>query len=399
MKLLEPMIEWHQEITSIRRDLHAYPELAYEEVRTADKVAELLTQWDIPIHRGLGITGVVGTIEGKTTNGKRIGLRADMDALPMQELNTFAHASQNDGKMHACGHDGHTAMLLAAAKYLAQHRDFEGIIYLIFQPAEEGLGGAKKMIEDGLFRLFPMDAVFGLHNWPGLGVGEFSVRTGPMMASSNTFEITIEGKGAHGGMPNLGADPIMAAAQLSMNLQTIVSRNVSPVEPAVLSITQIHAGSADNVIPSDATLRGTVRTFSVDTLDLIENRMRELIEQSCAAMNCKGELLFDRRYPPTVNHPAETALCADVVRRFVGNDALHENLPPSMGAEDFSYMLQEVPGCYVWLGNGDGDHRTAGHGLGPCTLHNGSYDFNDDLLPIGATYWVHLAQHYLSDQG
>lgn len=395
MKLLEPITAWHSEITAIRRDLHAHPELAYEEVRTADTVAELLTQWGIPIHRGLGVTGVVGTIEGRSTQGKRVGLRADMDALPMQEHNEFPHASTYPGKMHACGHDGHTAMLLAAAKHLAEHRDFDGIVYVIFQPAEEGLGGAKKMIEDGLFKLFPMDAVFGLHNWPGLKAGEFSVRSGPVMASSNTFEIIIEGKGAHGGMPHLGADPVMAAAQLAMNLQTIVSRNISPVEPVVLSVTQIHAGSADNVIPTSATLRGTVRTFTTETLDLIEQRMRELTEQSCSAMGCNGSLDFDRRYPPTVNHAAETALCAEVVKHFAGEQALLENLPPSMGAEDFSYMLLEVPGCYVWLGNGDGDHRLSGHGLGPCNLHNGSYDFNDDLLPIGASYWVHLAQHYL----
>lgn len=231
MKLLEPIIAWHDEITTIRRDLHAHPELAYQEVRTADKVAELLESWGISLHRGLGITGVVGIIEGKSDNGKRVGLRADMDALPMQELNDFPHASRHEGKMHACGHDGHTAMLLAASKYLAETRDFEGIVYVIFQPAEEGFGGAKKMIEDGLFNLFPMDAVFGMHNWPGLPAGEFSVRSGAIMASSNTFSIKIEGKGAHGGMPNLGADPIMAAAQLAMSLQTVVSRNVNPLSP------------------------------------------------------------------------------------------------------------------------------------------------------------------------
>lgn len=396
MKLLEPITAWHDEITAIRRDLHAHPELAYQEVRTADKVAALLSEWNIPIHRGLGITGVVGIIEGKADNGKRVGLRADMDALPMQENNNFAHASRYDGKMHACGHDGHTAMLLAAAKHLAQNRDFEGIVYVVFQPAEEGLGGAKKMIEDGLFELFPMNAIFGMHNWPGLAAGEFSVRAGPVMASSNTFEITIQGRGAHGGMPNLGADPIIAAAQLTMNLQTIVSRNVTPIDPAVVSVTQIHAGSADNVIPTDAVLRGTVRTFSVATLDLIESRMREIIEQSCAALGCVGTLDFTRRYPPTINHSHESAICAEVIRSFAGESALHTDYPPSMGAEDFSYFLQEIPGCYVWIGNGEGDHRSAGHGLGPCTLHNGSYDFNDQLLPIGATYWVHLAQHYLS---
>lgn len=396
MKLFDPISVWSHEIAAIRRDLHTYPELAFEETRTADQVASWLEKWDIPVHRGLGVTGVVGILKGTGGEGPSVGLRADMDALPMQELNEFEHKSRHDGKMHACGHDGHTAMLLGAARYLSEHRDFAGTIYLIFQPAEEGFGGAREMIKDGLFTLFPMQAVFGLHNWPGMPAGTFGVLPGGMMASSNTFEIRIEGKGAHGGMPHLGVDPIMAAVQLAQSLQTIVSRNVDPLEPVVLSITQIHAGSADNVIPNEAVMRGTVRTFSTEALDLVETRMRELCEQSCAAQGCKAEFDFDRRYPPTINNPEQAAFCAQVIRELVGPDKLRQDIRPSMGAEDFSFMLQEVPGCYVWLGNGDGDHRSQGHGMGPCMLHNGSYDFNDALIPIGASYWAKLALDWLA---
>ncbi|WP_442596203.1 M20 aminoacylase family protein [Parapusillimonas sp. JC17] len=399
MKLTEPILEWKSEITAIRRDLHAHPELAYEEVRTADVVAQKLESWGIPVHKGLGVTGVVGTIHGRTQNGKAIGLRADMDALPMQELNTFEHASRHPGKMHACGHDGHTAMLLAAARYLAEHRDFDGTVHVIFQPAEEGFGGAKAMIDDGLFTRFPMDAVFGMHNWPGMAVGSFGLVAGPIMASSNTFEIGIEGKGAHGGMPHLGVDPVMAAVQLAQSLQTIVTRNRNPLEPAVLSITQIHSGSADNVIPNDAVLRGTVRTFSEDMLDLIENRMKEIAEHTAHALGCKADFKFQRKYPPTVNHAKEAGLCAQVLEGIVGKENVNASVQPSMGAEDFAFMLKEKPGCYVWIGNGQGDHRVAGHGLGPCMLHNGSYDFNDDLIPLGATYWVELAKHWLAQAG
>ena len=396
MKLVEPIMEWHSEISEIRRDIHAHPELAYEEVRTADIVARQLESWGIPIHRGLGITGVVGTIHGKSNNGRSLGLRADMDALPMQELNAFKHASKHPGKMHACGHDGHTAMLLAAARYLAQHRDFDGTVYVVFQPAEEGHGGAKKMIEDGLFRLFPMDAIFGMHNWPGMDVGTFAVTAGPVMASSNTFEIRLEGRGGHGAMPHLGHDPVMAAVALAQSFQTIITRNLDPLQPAVLSVTQIHTGSADNVIPNDAQLRGTVRTFSEDALDLIERRMAEITEHTSLALNCKAEFHFHRKYPPTINHAAEAAFCADVTEHIVGPENVKRSMPPSMGAEDFAFMLHEKPGCYIWIGNGEGDHRSPGHGAGPCMLHNGSYDFNDDLIPLGASYWVELARRWLA---
>lgn len=396
MKLAEPIVTWQSEIAALRRDIHAHPELAYEEQRTSDLVATQLESWGIPVHRGLGVTGVVGTIHGKTQNGRAVGLRADMDALPMDELNTFEHASRHPGKMHACGHDGHTAMLLAAARYLSEHRDFDGTVYVIFQPAEEGLAGAKAMIDDGLFTLFPMDAVFGMHNWPGMDAGQFAVMPGAMMASSNTFKIRIEGKGAHAAMPNLGVDPVMAAVQLAQSLQTIITRDRDPLDPVVLSITQIHAGSADNVIPNDAVLRGTVRTFSHEALDLTETRMAEITEHTSKALNCTTSFEFVRRYPPTINDPVQTQFCADVLSGIVGAENVRKDVRPSMGSEDFSFMLQEVPGCYVWIGNGDGTHRDAGHGLGPCMLHNGSYDFNDSLIPIGATYWVELATQWLA---
>lgn len=396
MRLSEPILQWQDEIRNIRRDIHAHPELAFEETRTADLVARLLTEWNIPIHRGLGGTGVVGIIEGSNPGSRAIGLRADMDALPMTENNTFAHASRHEGIMHACGHDGHTAMLLAGARYLAEHRHFNGTVYVIFQPAEEGAGGARKMIEDGLFRLFPMQAVFGMHNWPGIAAGQFGVTPGPIMASSSEFFIDIEGKGTHAGMPHLGVDPIMATVQVAQAFQTIVSRNRHPMEAAVVSITQIHAGSATNVIPTQSQVVGTVRTFTYETLDMVEARMREILEHCCRAMGCKATMRFERNYPPTINTEAETALCIEVMRSIVGHDNVNPKVVPTMGAEDFSFMLQEVPGCYCWIGNGSGDHRDAGHGLGPCTLHNGSYDFNDDVLPLGATYWVRLVEHWFS---
>ncbi|AKQ57205.1 M20 aminoacylase family protein [Bordetella hinzii] len=396
MKILEPILAWREEIAALRRDIHAHPELAFEEFRTADLVARRLQDWGIEVDRGLGGTGVVGIIKGNQAGPRAVGLRADLDALPMQEVNTFAHASQHSGKMHACGHDGHTAMLLGAARYLSQHRDFAGTVYVIFQPAEEGGGGAKRMIDDGLFTRFPMDAVFGMHNWPGMRAGQFGVTAGPIMASANEFVIRITGKGTHAGMPHLGVDPVMTAVQLAQSLQTIITRNRAPLEAAVLSITQIHTGSADNVVPNDAEMRGTVRTFTLETLDLIERRMEEIARHTCAAMNCDLEFEFMRNYPPTINHAAETAFAVEVMRDIVGRDNVFDKVTPTMGAEDFAFMLQEKPGCYVWIGNGSGDHRDAGHGAGPCMLHNGSYDFNDELIPLGATYWSQLALKWLA---
>jgi hippurate hydrolase len=391
MRLVEPILAQQAELETIRRDIHAHPELCYEEQRTADVVASRLADWGIPVVRGLGVTGVVGIIKNGTSE-RAIGLRADMDALPMQELNTFEHASRHAGKMHACGHDGHTAMLLGAAHYLSQNRNFDGTVYLIFQPAEEGGAGARRMIEDGLFERFPMDAVYGLHNWPGMAAGKFGVVAGPMMASSNEFRVVVKGKGAHAAQPHRGIDPVMVAVQIAQSWQTIISREKNPLETAVLSITQIHAGSATNVIPDDAVLIGTVRTFTTEVLDLIERRMREIAQGVASAFNAGVDFSFKRNYPPLVNHPAQTAFAIEAMKAVVGADNVDADVEPTMGAEDFAFMLQAKPGCYVFLGNGDGEHRLGGHGLGPCQLHNGSYDFNDQLLPIGASYWVRLAE-------
>jgi len=394
MKLVEPILAFQTELQQIRRDLHAHPELCYEEQRTADVVASRLTAWGIPIVRGLGVTGVVGIVKNGTSS-RAIGLRADMDALPMQELNKFDHASRHPGKMHACGHDGHTAMLLGAAHYLSQHRDFDGTVYLIFQPAEEGGGGARRMIEDGLFEQFPMEAVYGMHNWPGIPEGSFGIVAGPMMASSNEFRVAVRGKGAHAAQPHRGVDPVMVAVQIAQSWQTIISRERNPVEAAVLSLTQIHAGSATNVIPDEAMLIGTVRTFSTQMLDMIERRMNEIATGVASGFNATINFNFKRNYPPLVNHAEQTALAVEAMRAVVGADKVDTNVEPTMGAEDFAYMLQAKPGCYVFLGNGEGDHRAGGHGLGPCQLHNASYDFNDRLLPIGASYWVRLAEMLL----
>jgi len=394
MKLIDPIVQFHADLQKIRRDIHAHPELCYEEVRTADVVAQKLTEWGIPVVRGLGVTGVVGIIK-KGESPRAIGLRADMDALPMSEINTFDHASRHPGKMHACGHDGHTAMLLGAARYLAQHGDFDGTVYVIFQPAEEGGRGAERMIQDGLFDKYPMDAVFGMHNWPGIPAGHFGVTPGPQMASSNEFHVTVKGKGSHAAQPHKAIDPVMTAVHIAQAWQSIVARNVNPNDPAVVSITQIHTGSATNVIPDEAMMVGTVRTFSLPVLDLIERRMQEIAEHTAAAFDATVDFRFNRNYPPLINHAKETAFAVEVLTEQFGADHVDAKTEPTMGAEDFAFMLQHKPGCYVFLGNGDGGHRDQGHGLGPCNLHNPSYDFNDDLLPIGATYWVRLAEKFL----
>ena len=395
MKLIEPILQFHNELQQIRRTIHAHPELSFEEVKTSDLVAKKLTEWGIPVIRGLGITGVVGVIKNGTSN-RAVGMRADMDALPVQESNTFPHHSQHEGKMHACGHDGHTTMLLGAAHYLSQHKNFDGTVYVIFQPAEEGAGGAKRMMDEGLFEQCPMEAVFGMHNWPGAAAGGMGVKVGPMMASSNEFEVIVKGKGAHAAQPHMGIDPIMVAVQIAQSWQTIISRNKSPIDSGVLSITQIHSGSATNIIPNSASLIGTVRTFTLPVLDLIETRMREIAEHTAAAFGATIEFRFHRNYPPLINHDLETQFAVGVMEEVVGKDRVDSQVEPTMGSEDFAFMLLEKPGCYVFIGNGDGEHRMQGHGLGPCNLHNPSYDFNDDLLPIGATYWVRLAERFLS---
>jgi len=401
MALIEDIIAQAPGMAALRRDIHAHPELCFQEVRTADVVAAKLSGWGIPVHRGLGTTGVVGIVKGRDGGacGRAVGLRADMDALPMQEFNTFAHASTHAGKMHACGHDGHVAMLLAAAQHLAQHRDFDGTAYLIFQPAEEGGGGAREMIRDGLFDLFPMDAVYGMHNWPGLPVGTFAVSPGPVMASSNEFHITIRGKGSHAALPHNGIDPVPVACQMVQAFQTIITRNKKPVDAGVISVTMIHTGEATNVVPDSCEIQGTVRTFGIEVLDMIEQRMRDIATHTCAAFGATCEFAFKRNYPPTVNHPTEAALARRVMQDLVGDTQVLAQ-EPTMGAEDFAYMLQAKPGAYVFIANGDGAHRAGyeggGHDAGPCMLHNPHYDFNDELIPLGASFWVKLVQAQLS---
>jgi amidohydrolase len=394
MKVIDSILTRAAEYATLRRDIHAHPELCFEEVRTADLVAHQLSKWGIEVHRGLGKTGVVGVIKNGASD-RAIGLRADMDALPIQEFNQFEHASTHQGKMHACGHDGHVAMLLAAAQHLSEHKDFDGTVYLIFQPAEEGGGGAREMIRDGLFKQFPMQAVFGMHNWPGMPMGCFALSSGPVMASSNEFKIVIHGKGCHAAMPHNGIDPVTVACQMVQAFQTIISRNKKPLDAGVISVTIIHTGEATNVVPDVCEIQGTVRTFSLQVLDMIEQRMREVAQHTCAAFGATCEFEFQRNYPPTINHPAETEFARQVMQDIVGSEHVLAQ-EPTMGAEDFSYMLQEMPGAYCFISNGDGDHRHVGHGEGPCTLHNPSYDFNDDVIPLGATYWVRLVQKWLS---
>jgi amidohydrolase len=393
MNMIDDIVAQSADMAALRRDIHAHPELSFEEVRTSNLVAAKLEEWGIPVHRGIGKTGLVGVVQAGS--GRRaIGLRADMDALPLQERNTFAHASQNPGRMHACGHDGHTVMLLAAAQHLAKHRNFDGTVYLIFQPAEEGGGGGQAMVADGLFERFPVEAVFGMHNWPGLPAGTFAVSPGPVMASSSEFRITIRGKGSHAAMSYLGVDPVPVACQMVQAFQTIISRNKRPIDAGVLSVTMIHAGDATNIVPERCEIQGTVRTFTVEVLDLIERRMRQIAEHTCAAFGARCDFEFERNYPPTINSDDETAFARRVLAGIVGEaNVLAQE--PTMGAEDFSFMLLQRPGCYAFIANGDGGHRETGHGEGPCTLHNPSYDFNDGLIPLGATYYVRLAEEWL----
>ncbi len=376
------------ELVDLRRDIHAHPELAFNERRTSDIVARELQAYGLDVHRGLAKTGVVG-VWRKGSGKKAIGLRADMDALPIQEKNSFAHCSTHAGLMHACGHDGHSAILLGAARYMAENRDavdFDGTVYFIFQPAEESEGGAEIMINDGLFSKFPMDAVFGLHNWPGIAEGEMAVMPGPVMAGTCSFEISVHGHGCHAAMPNQGIDTLVVASQLVLALQTVVARNVHPCESAVVSVTQIHGGEALNVIPDDAQLRGTIRTFKTEVQEGVERAIERLCSGIASAFGARIEVRFEHRYPATVNSESEAALCSKVAKKLLGAEKVHQNELPSMGAEDFAYMLQKKPGCYVWLGNGPG--------TGGCSLHNPHYEFNDKILPLGINYWVALVEAY-----
>jgi hippurate hydrolase len=349
------------------------------------------------VHRGLARTGVVATLRAGTAN-RAIGLRADMDALPLQELNAFDHRSQYAGRMHACGHDGHTAMLLGAARWLAEQRNFDGTVHFIFQPAEESEGGAKVMVEEGLFEQFPMEAVYGLHNWPGIPVGQMAVFPGPVMAGTCAFEITVLGHGCHAAMPHLGVDPIVVAAELVQALQTVVSRTLHPGEAGVVSVTQIHAGEAWNVIPEEVVLRGTIRSFKPAVQEQIEAAIARLCQGIAAAHGATISTRYEQRYPPTVNSAAAAALCREVATGLLGADHVLTDCLPSMGAEDFAYMLAVKPGCYAWLGNGSAGDGHAAHGsLGDaCTLHSPHYDFNDDILALGVTYWVRLVERALA---
>ena len=388
MTRLPPLIEAHHaEFTAWRRDIHAHPELGFAESRTAELVAQRLASFGIEVHLGIGRTGVVGVLRNGASS-RTIGLRADMDALPIEEANTFAHRSRHAGCMHACGHDGHTAMLLGAAKVLAATRQFDGTVHFVFQPAEEGLGGAKAMIDDGLFERFPCESIFGMHNRPKLAVGRFAVRSGPMMAGGAFFDIDITGVGAHGARPESGVDPIMVGTQIASALQTIVSRNVAPVDTAVLSITQFHAGDAYNVIPQTARLSGTVRAFSNATMKLIGERMARTAEGIAQAMGATAKLDFRVNFVPTVNDPEQADFAAAVCAELVGAAQVERDPPLIMASEDFSFMLERVPGCYLNIGNGDGE--------GGCEVHNPAYDFNDAAIPLGVAFFVRAVERRLA---
>ncbi|MBB4225863.1 M20 aminoacylase family protein [Variovorax guangxiensis] len=382
------------EMIQVRRHLHAHPELAYQEFETSDLVAARLAEWGYEVHRGLAGTGVVGTLKlGQGT--RRLGIRADMDALPIHETTGLPYASQHAGRMHACGHDGHTAILLASARVLAQERGFDGTLHLIFQPAEEGLGGARRMVDEGLFERFPCDAVFALHNMPGFPAGRFGFREGQFTASSDSVTIEVVGRGGHGSTPHLVADPIVAAAHIVIALQTIVSRNVDPRDTAVVSVGAIHGGDAPNVIPATVTLRLTVRAYRPETRAILRERITELVQAQAATLGVRAEVDYHWRYPAVINDVEATRLAREVAREWLGEEGIVQDLQPVTGSEDFSFMLERCPGSYLIVGNGEGDT----HGTGGCQVHNPGYDFNDAILPIAASYWVRLARRFLAPQG
>lgn len=387
MEIIGRIAEFHDELSEWRRDIHAHPELGFEERRTSDFVAQKLAEFGCEVFRGIGKTGVVGRLRAGNSS-RSIGLRADMDCLPIEEATNLSYRSQNAGRMQACGHDGHTTMLLGAARYLAETRDFDSAVHLIFQPAEEGLGGGKAMVEDGLFDRFPCDAIFGMHNRPGLAVGKFQIRTGAMMAGGAYFDIAITGRGAHGARPEAGIDPVVTASHIAIALQTIVSRNVRPVDTAVVSVTQIHTGEAYNVIPEHAAIRGTARCFSKETMALIEGNMRRIASGVASGFGATAELDFRLIFPPLVNDATEAGFIADVAADLVGADNVNRDGNLVMASEDFSYMLEHRPGAYIQIGNGDG--------IGGCEVHNPGYDFNDAALPLGASLFARLAERKLA---
>jgi amidohydrolase len=381
---------YHSELKEVRRDIHAHPELAFQESRTAAIVAEKLAGWGVEVHRGLAKTGVVGVVHGRNSaSGRGIGLRADMDCLPMNETGSVPYRSRHEGRMHACGHDGHTTMLLGAARYLAETRNFDGTAYLIFQPAEENGGGGHVMVKEGLFQKFPANEIYALHNWPGLPPGKIAVGTGPMMAATDEVQITVRGKGGHGAMPHLVIDPVVAGAHIITALQTVASRNVSPVDAVVVSICSMQTSQvgAFNVIPESVRLVGTVRTFRPETRSLAERRVREIATKIADALGGSAEVSYAPGYPPTVNSAREAAFAAAVGVRIFGKENVITDPEPTMGGEDFAYMLLERPGAYVFLGQGGGP--------GGCFLHNPNFDFNDEVIPLGAGYLAALVEEAL----
>jgi amidohydrolase len=383
MHVINRIASFHDEMTAWRRDIHAHPETAFEEVRTAALIVDKLRSWGIETREGLAKTGVVGTL--RCGSGTRaIGLRADIDALPMEELNEVPYRSVVPGKFHGCGHDGHTTMLLGAARYLAETRNFDGVVHFIFQPAEENVAGAGVMVREGLFDEFPMTAVYGMHNRPNIPAGEFAMRSGPALACADNFGIVLRGRGTHAAWPHLGVDLVVVAAQIVLTLQTIVSRQTSPLDSAVVSVTTIRAGSSDNVIADEVSMRGTARSFLPATQDLIEARIREIAQATAAMHGASAEVDYERRYPSLHNDPACIAVCAEVAGAIVGPDHVNTAHEPGMGSDDFSFLSNQVPGGYVWIGSGPVE---AGR-----FLHNPRYDFNDGILPLGASYWARLVE-------
>ena len=382
--------EFHAELREIRRDLHAHPELGFEENRTSEIVAAKLAGWGIEVHRGLARTGVIGVLHGRNgPGGRAVGLRADMDCLPIQETGTVPYRSRHDGRMHACGHDGHTTMLLGAARYLAATRRFDGTAYLIFQPAEEGGGGGRRMVEEGLFERFPADQVYALHNWPALPPGKIAVRAGPMMAATDEIRITVRGKGGHAAMPHLGTDPMLLSAYIITALQSVASRNIDPLDALVISLCSMQTSQvgAFNITPDFVTLIGTVRSFRPETRDLAETRIKQIVAGIAGSLGGSAEVEYQRGYPPTVNTAREAEFAARVGETIVGRETVVRDAVPTMGGEDFSYMLQARPGAYIWLGQGGGPSG--------CFLHNPGYDFNDDVIPLGAGYLASLVEESL----
>ena len=387
MPILNSINQMQKEMKEWRQDLHRIPEIGLQEHKTSEFIKNKLKSWNIDFKSGYANTGIVAWVKGsKGTSEKTIGLRADFDALPMTENNSFNHKSMNEGMMHACGHDGHTTMLLGAAKYLKENPEFDGKVYFIFQPGEEGFSGGEKMIKEGLFKDHKIDEVYALHNWPELPIGQFGVSTGPIMAAVDEFDITVKGKGGHAALPHLAIDPVVIASQIVLSLQTIISRFLNPVDKALITVTKIHGGSAHNVIDDEVILSGTVRTFKPSIRDQIERKIKEIVKGFANANGGDSEVVYIRKYPPTINSEKESIFASNVAKELVGEKNVQMDVEPSMGGEDFSYLLNEKPGSYLYIGQGDVDHKD--------NLHTTKYDFNDDLLPIGVNYWVNLVKNF-----